>query len=149
MYSLLNLLVQTNFFVHWMCRCARAEQQSHPSSIELIWLALLFCTLIALRAAYYTSRTGLWAGCEYCKNVSLVKEDTIPHLAQASITIIYQCRETCQVRWLENEKRKREYNHFTPQHCFVLCIFVWWLFDQKNRHYSDNIRRHLLGKRIT
>ena len=44
-----------NFFVHLMCRGARAEQQSHPSSIELIWLALLFCTLIALKAALHKS----------------------------------------------------------------------------------------------
>ena len=26
---------------------------------------------------------------------------------------------------LKTKKRKREYNHLTPQHFFVLCIFVW------------------------
>ena len=77
-----------------MCRGVRAVKQSHISSIELIWLTLLFCALIALRAALHLVgpvRGQVENLCEYCKHVSLVeglKEAQSPNLSCLFDTIV-------------------------------------------------------------
>ena len=122
------------FFVHWMCRGARAEQQSHPSSIELIWLALLFCILIALhKSDRFVGR--LWVPQTCIAGQGRHNPPTVKRNMSSSLA------------WKRKKEKGVQSFYSSAMLCTVyLCLVTFW---PKNRHYSDNIRRHLLGKRIT